>query len=404
MSTLLYSGKTFQGRSEHRVSVPPSRLLVDVSVGTILDGSCSATVTGSGAYSLVTPAPRDTALDLYFDLDAQESYPTVITTLLGDWANTALVSTVLSTLVTLLGTYNAGIGTDDGLLDVTITLKPDEDYIFFASSAKSNWIKWSDIGSLSFTIGRDNVAGERPLDWKGYVYAVKKLGNKVAVYGQNGVSFLLPSGTLFGLNTVYRVGLKGRCSVAGDESKHFFVDALGQLWKLTESMQKLGYSEYLLSMNSNTVLTYDNTTNLLYICDGSVGYVYNVATDNLGKCSPNITGIDYQTEVQYVAASSAIVTDPFEICTDIYDFGIRNSKTIFSLEFGTDLSTALYAAIDYRRDKSESFVQTPWYTVSSVGRVFITAWGREFRFRAKTLEYEAFELDYIKVNGDADNA
>ena len=409
MSTLLHSNTIFQGRSGRRIPVPPSRLFVDVSIGIFIDGSCSAVVAGSGVYSVVTPAERDTTLDLYFDLERQESIPLITTTLLGGWANVDIEVDVLNIALTLLGTYLEGIGTADGLLTTTVTLHSDFDigssgFVAFTSAPKSNWIKWSNIGQLDFTVGRDNVAGERPLDWKGYVYGVKKLGARVVVYGSNGVSILTPSGTIYGLNTVYRVGLKGRCAVAGDESKHFFVDATGQLWKLTDGLKNLRYIEYLSEMNSSIVLTYDATENLLYICDGSVGYVYDVATDNLGKCSPNITGIDYQTGTQYVTASSTIVTDPFEICTDIYDFGTRNSKTIFSLEFGTDLSTGLYASIDYRRDKAGSFIQTPWYAVSVSGRVQVIAWGREFRFRVKTLTYESFDLDYIKVIGDADNA
>jgi len=407
MSTLLYAGKIFQGKPELRAAVPASQLLVDVSIGHILSGSSSMTITSNGVYSLITPADRDPALDIYFDCQGDDSAGVggkgvLVATgsIHGTWPNTPIAASVLTITGSILGTYNGGV-IITGLLTATISLLPSDTFIPFVLPVKANWVKWSNIGDLDFTVGKDNVAGERPLDWKGYVYAVKKLNDRVVVYGQNGVSMLIPVDVAFGLKAVYRVGLKSKHAVAGDETKHFFVDNSGQLWKLSDSLQMLGYSEYLSEMLDNIVLSYDKLDNQLYICDGSVGYVFDVVTGSLGKCSPNITGVDYQSGVQFVTASADITTDPFEVCTDIYDLGIRTSKTIFSLEFGTNLSTGLYAAIDYRRDIAASFTRTPWYSVSSIGKVFITAYGREFKIRVKTLEYEYFELDYIKVNGVA---
>ncbi len=295
--------------------------------------------------------------------------------------------------------FTGSVTGDTAIIDLVVTIgSPD----IITEAGKSNWVKWSKIGYLDFTVGRDNVAGERPLDWSGWVYQIKKLGDKVVVYGQNGVSFLVPRGNAFGLNTIYRIGLKGQQAVTGDDTKHFFIDNAGSLWKVSDSMKKLDYAEYLSNLNSAVVMSYDALNNLVYICDGVLGFVLDVATESLGECAANITGIGYKSGVQHVVASSTIVTDAFEICTDISDLGTRAGKTIFSLEFGTDLTTGLYTAVDWRRDKAGSFTQTPWYTVSAQGRAFVIAYGREFRFRAKTTSYEYLELDYIKVNGVAD--
>jgi hypothetical protein len=272
-------------------------------------------------------------------------------------------------------------------------------YVPFAAGGKTNWVKWSNIGSLNFTIGKDNVAGERPLDCKGTVYAIKKLGNKAVAYGENGVSFLVPAGAAYGLNTVYRIGLKSKNAVAGDETKHFFIDKAGQLWKVGESLDKLDYSEYLSLMNNNLVMSYDNLNNLIYICDGSVGYVYSPNSNSLGECQANITGMGWQGGTLFVVAPAAIVTDPFKLCTDIYDMGTRKNKTIYSLDFGVDLSNSLYVAIDYRRSINGSFSTTPWMIGSPKGHVNIIAFGLEFRIRAKTLTYEWFHPDYIKISG-----
>ena len=265
--------------------------------------------------------------------------------------------------------------------------------------SRKNWIKWANIGSLDFTIGKDNVAGERPLDWKGYTYAIKKLLGKVVVFGENGVSILNPSGIYFGLETIYRVGLKSKNAVAGNDTFQFFIDKKGQMWKLSEGLELLDYSEYFSEMTNSLVMSFDNANMLLYICDGNIGYIYDIRSKSLGRGQINITGISYQDGFLYVVAPEDILDVPFEICTDIYDFGTRNIKTIKSLEFGINLTLPFYAAIDYRRNKSLDFTRTPWVQVPQRGIVNLIAFGREFRIRVKTKEYEQFSFDSITING-----
>jgi len=354
-------------------------------------------------------AGRNPDLDITFDcygLDRQgnedQGVLAVTTSIDGTWLNKTIFADPIVVNVSLSGNSANSVVISASPIVVTLTFQATafDGFVPFASDVKKNWVKWSNIGSLDFTIGKDNVAGEKPLDWKGYVYSIKKLGNKVVVYGENGVSFLVPSERYFGLDTFYRVGLKGKNAVVGDEKRHFFIDRAGQLWKLgIESLDRFDFSEYLSPMNDNLVMSYDAPNNLVYICDGSSGYVYNPAAGSLGECPANISGMGSQDGTLYVSAPATITTEPFAICTDIYDFGTRANKTIFSLEFGTDLSTGLYAAIDYRRDIAGDFDTTPWYAVSPNGSVHITAFGREFRFRLKTLAYEYFELDYIRING-----
>lgn len=272
-----------------------------------------------------------------------------------------------------------------------------------AAAGYAGFVRWSDIGHLDFTEGKDNVAGHMPLDWRGTVYSIRKFRNKVIVYGAGGVSFLNPVGTSYGLETFYRVGLKGAQAVCGDESKQFFIDSGGKMWKIADSLELLDYSEFLGTFGADLVMTYDKLNNLVYICDNTNGYVYDVAMNSLGKGPAKITAYEYQAGTSYIGASDTISIPAFEICTDIYDLGTRAAKTIYWVEFGTDLTGALYASIDYRRSKAASFTQTPWYLVPSNGRVHLRAYGVEFRFRAKLLTYEYFELDYIKVYGVADD-
>jgi len=408
MSTLIYDNKIYQGASEQRVVVPTSQFLVNISIGTTRNGSNTAAITGNGVYSS-TPAARNPALDIVFDCQVSGGILTATGSIHGSWANTIIAVGTLSTLTlvgSIHGTYSRGI-VASGLLSLALSIRPGESgsiYVPFTTSVGISWIKWSNIGSIDFTVGRDNVAGERPLDWRGTVYAIRKLGTRVVVYGAGGVSILVPAENTYGMTTVYPVGIKGKGSVTGDDSKHFFIDTDGKLWKLSDSLQLLGYAEYLSTLDGNVVMAYNPLTNLIYISDDTTGYIYDVATGDLGGGFAGITAVGYQGGVTYIGAEDASVAAvPFEICTDIYDLGSRSGKTIYSLEFGVDLTTALYAAIDYRRNKASAFSVTPWTLVSPNGKVHITAWGREFRFRVKILEYESFELDYIKIDGEIDD-
>lgn len=388
---------------------PQSHLLSPPNGIIIYNAYASAETQCNGHFSIVTPADRNPALDLIIDCDLFENNLTITPVLLGEWGIFSLASDRLALEITLHGAWAQGIKFD-GLFSVEVILKPDDKYIHFANSVKLNWVKWSNIGHLNFTVWKDNIAGERPLDWKGAVYSLKKLGNKVVAYGENGVSVLIPLGNTYGLNTIHRIGLKGRQAVSGNKSIHFFVDTKGRLFSLSETPmksnvfeassypQKLDYSEYLSDM-SDLVLSWDEENSLLYICDGEKGYVYNPENYSLGAGPAAITGIGSQGGILYIASSTLISTPAFEIGTDIYDFGTKKYKTIHEIEFGTNVSGVLQAAIEYRSDFTEDFKQTEWKDVMKKGNVFLTALGREFRFKAKVTAYEYIELDYINIKG-----
>lgn len=363
------------------------------------------TVRQTGILSQWPARERDPALDQTFDCKYTDVHgnknagiPVISISLAGIWLNRTIFADPVIVTISQEGDWVAGILVAADPIIVTISLK-DADVI--TELFKTNWVKWSDIGSLDFTIDRTNVAGERPLDWRGWVYSICKLGSKVVVYGENGVSILNPSGTYYGLQTVYRVGLKGKGAVSGDDSVHFFVDNLGQLWRFSEGLEKLDYSEYLSGMLDNLVLSWDAANKLLYICDGSQGYVYSQDSQSLGAGPVNVSGINSQSGSLYVVSPATIATPTFEICTDIYDLGTRKGKNIHSLEIGTDLTEALEAAIEYRIDKADDFAVTDWHVVDSRGFVYLPVHGREFRFKVKSDVYSYFEVDYITITGEA---
>lgn len=280
---------------------------------------------------------------------------------------------------------------------IEITIELVHSY-FTLESMRSNWVKWSKIGYLDFTIDQSNMAGERPMDWKGWVYGIRKLGNKIIVYGENGVTTLELKDVAVGMTTIYRIGVKNPGAVSGDDGVHFFVDKENRLIKIENKLVLLDYSEFI-SQLSNVILTYDKRKELLYICDGILGFVYSSRTGSFGQGPANITGIDSQGGVVYAVAPNSIVTPKFEIKTDIYDFGTRKPKTIEIVEFGIDATEDLYASVEYRTSYKDTFKQIPWFLVNPNGKSFPKCYGVEFRIMAKSFIREYFELDYLKIKG-----
>ena len=345
---------------------------------------------------------RDPSLDITFDCTDTDAHGnryagigTATCTMHGNWLGFTIEADPIVVTVSQEGDYVLGFYVSADPITVTVSLGSPQMTI---TPQKSHWLKWSNIGSLDFTIWKDNVAGERPMDWKGWIWSVKKLGNRAITYGENGVSILTPHENMWGLNTIYRVGLKCKEAVCGDDKIHFFIDNTDQLWSLGESLELLDYSEYLSNMTS-PVMSYDIQNGLVYICDGTYGYVYSPKEGSFGSGPVNVTGIYPQGGTLYISASSAITTPALELWTDIHDLKTRKMKTVYEMAFGTDLAGVLRASIKYRRDKSRDWVQTPWINVLDNGSVFITAMGVEFMFGVKTLVWEYLELDYWKIYG-----
>jgi len=264
---------------------------------------------------------------------------------------------------------------------------------------RCNVVRWGKIGYFNFDIDESNIAGERPMDWAGCIYHIRKLGDKVVVYGENGVTLMKASGIHWGMDTIYRLGLKNKGAFAGSDSRHFFVNVLGELFQLDETLTKLDYSEYLSTMGT-IILTLDIETNLLYICDGSKGYVYSPTSKSFGEGPENITGLGSKSNILYVSSDGEIVTPKLEICTDIYDFGTRKPKTIKSIELGTDVSDFLYVSVDYRMSHKDQFRQISWFLVNPAGKAWPKCHGVDFRFRVRSTVYEyPIELDYMKIRG-----
>lgn len=342
-----------------------------------------------GVISHYPPASVDTSKTIYIEGDAKTSI-----NITSNFSKLITDSTVQIATGVTIGKFITGENIQSQGNNLVIEIKGD----IYIDSFKKNFVAWSNIGSVDFTIGRDNIAGNRPIDQKGWIYCVKKLGDKVIAYGENKVVGLVPAGNTFGTHTVYNLGIKGKNAVAGDETIHFFIDSQDRLWSLSNELELLDYSEFLNAL-SDPILTWDEKDLLLYLCDGNVGYVYNPVDKSLGQGYPNITGIAYYNGQRYVVASGDLSLPEVIISTDIIDMKTRKYKTITDIEIGTDLDVPMLVSIDYRLRKNEGFQTTPWKPLNPDGSIYHPCYGLEFKVNIMVETFVKFKIDYIKIKG-----
>lgn len=372
-----------------------------------LDIIISGDVTTLSAYCVMqgvaTSWPLDQVpinynLDIVFDA---ENELIAVGTLSGS-INTSLVA---STTLTVEGTISAGyiignilgealIGTGT-ILGTLLLLNP-----------RKNWVQWAKFGTVDFTKDDTNKAGDIPLDWKGYVWKILVLNGTPIAYGENGVSVMnkvsTKYGFTYGYKTIYTIGLKGKGAVVGtkDNSTHFFIDQEGQMWKLSDKLEMLDYSEFLSPLTgTKTVMSIDGNTGLIYICDGTYGFIYNSQVGSMTSGPVNVSGVGVRDGSLYIVAPATIAIPGFEKWTDIHDMKTRKTKTIESFEVGVDLSIAMQASIEWRMDKVTAFSRLPWVYVSPRGVAHLFCTGVEFRFGLKTATYADFEIDHLNIVG-----
>lgn len=340
-------------------------------------------------------APRDTALDVVVDA---EQFPLVEleVTIEGDYFNKAFDAGDIEIELSSTGSAISGSVISSTPLEIVLSV---ESLGTSSYNSYENWVAWSKIGSLDFTIDQTNVAGRMPVGWKGGIYDILKLGSSVVVYGENGVSIMTPSGTNWGIKTIHQFGIPDKSAVDGTETDHYFVDNTSRLYHLsTEGLKELDYSEYLKGLYC-PVVRLDIDTGIVYICDNVLGFVYSTDSNSFGIGPVNVTGIKSQDSTKYVVGDGEIEIPPLYICTDIYDLGNRKAKTIQAIEIGTNLATSLQVMVESRAHNNREFIKSKWALVNPSGIAYIPCYGIEFRFHLRSYTYEYMEIDYLKVHG-----
>jgi len=244
---------------------------------------------------------------------------------------------------------------------------------------------------------RRNEAGFMPMPWNGTVYAVKELGEGVAVYGDAGIAFLAqvsqPVPT-FGVKHILPFGIAGRGAVTGSNAVHTFLTAAGELWQLDANLgtKRLGYSEYLGSL-SEPVLNFDSGRGEAYV--GDAAKTYCLTSKGLAQV-PTVVSTLFNDGSGLVSVSQD-TDEETVVVSDIFDFGISDFKTITTVEVGHNSSEDVFVAVDYRADRQSDFTRSSWVLLNPEGFARVQVSAVEFRFCFKFESSSGLAFDYAKA-------
>ena len=285
-------------------------------------------------------------------------------------------------------------------------------------SSMTNVVWWSTIGggdmSFLFEVPTDrdgfeaqmlrNEWGYSHMPWKGNVLAILPLGKGAVVYGDVGITALIPSSQpqpTYGQMDLADFGILERTAVCGDRRTHVFLDGQGNVWQVNAQfqLQKLGFGNLFKSAVNNEdngpvmvsrnpidrhfYFAYPEATN------GDKCYVLNAA--GMGRTEQQLTSTVFGLPTSYSGKTLGIANgedadyedQTFEVTTNTFDMGVKAIKTIESLQVDAGEVSNLQTCVYYRTDLSSDFTQTEWYTNHVDGSVFPTCAGTEFRIGLK---------------------
>ena len=273
-----------------------------------------------------------------------------------------------------------------------------------------NSVAWGQIGRMEYRI--DNVttrtAGYMNMPWgeykSGLVYKLKKIGNKVLVYGDGGKAFLVPYSSPvsgFGLDTkLPSAGIRSGWHVDGDDSIHAFIDTNYDLWVVTQDykFEKLGYREFMKGMITvaDTKISYEPHTKRFYISNGVEGYV--LTEQGLYSTNQFVTSIGNYRGKVLCGFFSTGEDSKYRLVSDTIDFKIRGMKTIEMMEVGCDSDGDVSMAVDYRHNKNSAFTRSTWKVTNARGGAAIIQTAPEFRLCLESDTYVNMNVDYINVS------
>jgi hypothetical protein len=264
---------------------------------------------------------------------------------------------------------------------------------------KTNNIKWqhlgscavaySGIGNTTFDPEEDPSSGFIKLPWdikkQGKVYEIRRLGDSVIVYGNGGISRLVPfsNETIvgFGREDVQEGGVLGYNTMAGGDKIHCFINYDKEVCLLTDKLEVLGYKKYINTLTaSKIIMSYEPGRGFFYISDGVYCYVLtpngmfstNQCVSSIGRYNNILCGFFKDNSDTYIRA-----------VTSGYDLNFQGFKTIESVEAGIHYNTTtkiqLQGRISAQYDYQNDYKDLSWTLLNLQGGLSQRATGRRFK-------------------------
>lgn len=265
---------------------------------------------------------------------------------------------------------------------------------------RSNWVAWSKVGEADFTPDDSNLAGFAPMPFAGAVLAVRPLGDRVVVYGEDGIAVLthhMDPVPTWGVTPIASVGLCGPGAVGGDLLNHVFVDARGDLWRLQAggAPERLGYREFLAPLGADIMVSLDPMESEVYISGPETAYV--LTRTGLGQVARGVTSCA-RVDDQLVAVATDLSDEAHRFTTDAMDMGVRGIKTLSAVEVGTSSPELAQVQVQPRYARHEDWQTTKWMRINKEGWAVPMVSGVEFRVACEFQgDSPSVDTDYMTI-------
>lgn len=191
------------------------------------------------------------------------------------------------------------------------------------------------------------------IPWNGNILALKKLGNDIIVYTDNGIGYLRAIEGGYTCKYLTDLGIMNGLCVAGDDNSHVFIDKQNRIWTIKNNLQfqLQDYSEFITQLSDDIRCSFDSLNDDVYISGGPTlygpkGYCFNRSLEVLSEVqnapwSLTTNGTSLLSPVQSGSGG-------FLIKTQILDAGTRAVKTVDFIEIGKSTFTDITATLDFK--------------------------------------------------------
>lgn len=258
---------------------------------------------------------------------------------------------------------------------------------------KANYIDLIRKGEIGFV----------PLQHQGAIKCLKRLGNSVVAYCEDGVSIVSPRPERgFSAEVIHNAGIASRSAVAGDESRHLFLDTNSVLWGIsadgrTERVCGTGtFNTMVANAAAHPIIgSYDPEEQEYYIVSDQDGYIKT--RTGIGKLTLLPNGLSISTDGLIAGGVKDLDDGDISVETETFDMGMRALKTIHNLAIGYEDITNLRATIRYKYANSTTWRDSSAFLVNSdsIATPIFTA--GDFRIKLTGTPGPNAKIDYINV-------
>lgn len=296
-------------------------------------------------------------------------------------------------------------------------------------SLKSNSVMWSSIGGGDLlwlfypTLGQQgilnegyfedklelfrdilekNEMGSRRMPWQGSVRMMKQLGDAVIVYGDSGVTALIPHGVEVELRDLnIPDGINNVGALDGDEKEHIWIDKRGVLWRLSGDLQaqRLGYDNHFSNLTSGTlIISFDANEREYYIDNGTKHFI--LSSGGLSEHGQTVTSVinTLGGVYGYGVAAASMSDKEFRLTSNIYDESRSGKKWLSQVDASVSGNTNMFARTSARNDRTGSFTVTREIAINREGVARVNINANEHKIKLRTVDYSVTNLDDVRVH------